>query len=153
MYGTCYAGVMLTWLEFQPIHCPLGYERVYLPLCEVGPGDTPFHIEGDALISRPLTSGKLQGKNTITLSGSNTLGEITNGYSAVRSQNAVSAYFTGKQIIVFRLCEKQGITIWKYYPWESVYWKYSARFEVTGKKYHHGFLNYRYIRLTLKAPN
>ena len=26
-------------------YCPLGYERVYLPLCKVA--DTPFHIQGD----------------------------------------------------------------------------------------------------------
>ena len=26
---------------------PLGYERVYLPLCNVA--DTPFHIQGDEL--------------------------------------------------------------------------------------------------------
>ena len=28
-------------------HRPLGYERVYLPLCKVA--DTPFHIQGDAM--------------------------------------------------------------------------------------------------------
>ena len=28
---------------------PLGYERVYLPLCQVA--DTPFHIQGDDFFS------------------------------------------------------------------------------------------------------
>ena len=34
-------------LESSRLSRPLGYERVYLPLCEVA--DTPFHIQGDDL--------------------------------------------------------------------------------------------------------
>ena len=29
------------------LFCPLGYKRVYLPLCKVA--DTPFHIQGNNL--------------------------------------------------------------------------------------------------------
>ena len=29
---------------------PLGYERVYLPLCNVA--DTPFHIQGDDFVEK-----------------------------------------------------------------------------------------------------
>ena len=45
---------------------PLGYERVYLPLCQVA--DTPFHIQGDAWVctlardpqtNKPVISGGL----------------------------------------------------------------------------------------------
>ena len=32
---------------------PLGYERVYLPLCQVA--DTPFHIQGDDIMAGGLT--------------------------------------------------------------------------------------------------
>ena len=32
----------------QIIYRPLGYERVYLPLCEVA--DTPFYIQGDDML-------------------------------------------------------------------------------------------------------
>ena len=34
---------------------PLGYERVYLPLCKVA--DTPFHSQGDDLSNVPNTDG------------------------------------------------------------------------------------------------
>ena len=33
---------------------PLGYERVYLPLCKVA--DAPFHIQGDEMMGQPLLS-------------------------------------------------------------------------------------------------
>ena len=33
----------------MPIHCHLGYEKVYLPLYKVA--DTPFHIQGDSIMS------------------------------------------------------------------------------------------------------
>ena len=36
--------VGLTYLQ-RAQYFPLGYERVYLPLCEKA--DTPFHIQGD----------------------------------------------------------------------------------------------------------
>ena len=34
---------------WNTIVCPLGYERVYLPLREVA--DTPFHVQGEELIT------------------------------------------------------------------------------------------------------
>ena len=34
------------YMRFQA-NRPLGYERVYLPLCKVA--DTPFHIQGDEM--------------------------------------------------------------------------------------------------------
>ena len=33
--------------NLQATNRPLGYERVYLPLCKVA--DTPFHIQGDEI--------------------------------------------------------------------------------------------------------
>ena len=35
-------------IDTSHVYCPLGYERVYLPLCEVA--DAPFHIQEDEFI-------------------------------------------------------------------------------------------------------
>ena len=35
--------------KFVSLYRPLGYERVYLPLCEVA--DTPFHMQGDDILT------------------------------------------------------------------------------------------------------
>ena len=36
------------WSDKRDIWRPLGYEKVYLPLCKVA--DTPFHIQGGAIL-------------------------------------------------------------------------------------------------------
>ena len=43
-------------LELMTTYCPLGYQRVYLPLYKVA--DTPFHIQGDDIYVQSRESSK-----------------------------------------------------------------------------------------------
>ena len=43
MCNVCWLFILIEWLAV--IYHTLGYERVYLPLCEMT--DTPFYIQGD----------------------------------------------------------------------------------------------------------
>ena len=43
--NSTHAESRLITIVIQGTCCPLGYERVYLPLCQVA--DTPFHFQGD----------------------------------------------------------------------------------------------------------
>ena len=46
--------------------CPLGYERVYLPLYKVA--DTPFYIRGDDLLQNlPFQRGDRTGRSRLFL--------------------------------------------------------------------------------------
>ena len=40
--GVILTGITIYCISGIPVYGPLGYERVYLPLCQVA--DTPFHI-------------------------------------------------------------------------------------------------------------
>ena len=46
--ATILTAVILSNTDLQGVIRPIGYERVYLPLCKVA--DTPFHIQGNELI-------------------------------------------------------------------------------------------------------
>ena len=60
---------LLSNTSHSQIYSPLGYERVYLPLCKVA--DTPFHIQGDELANAtvvkrtPRTSCQLVKQNEL----------------------------------------------------------------------------------------
>ena len=57
--------------HMMPIRRPSGYERVYLPLCQVA--DTPFHVQGGLLVSdmsirrqmKPILHQSMVAYNTI----------------------------------------------------------------------------------------